>query len=118
MSSPEIKIGCVANLWTRQMHFVKAGDVEQGHTHNFDHMTLVGAGKVKVKVNDKESVFAAGSIIYISKDKVHELTALEDNTICYCIHALRKADGSGDILDPEMIPAGIDAYSIAQPITT
>lgn len=30
VSAPEIFIACVANVFTRQMHFKKAGDVELG----------------------------------------------------------------------------------------
>jgi hypothetical protein len=46
-------------------------------------------------------------MIYINKDSIHELEALEDNTVAYCIHALRDTDKSGDILDPSMIPKGV-----------
>lgn len=116
MDAPLIKIGCVSNLWSRQMHFVKTGDTEKGHTHNFDHLTLLAAGTLRVKVDGKETTFKAPNMIYIKKDMVHELVALEDNTVAYCIHALRAQDGSGDILDPDMIPAGIDATAISQPI--
>lgn len=116
MSAPNIKIGCVSNLWSRQMHFVKTGDTELGHTHNFDHLTLLAAGTLRVIVDGKETVFKAPNMIYIKKDMVHELVALEDNTVAYCIHALRKDDGSGDILDPDMIPLGVGALSVAEPI--
>jgi hypothetical protein len=43
-------------------------------------------------------------MIYIRAGKEHRLEALEDNTVAYCIHPLRDPDGSGDILDPSMIP--------------
>ncbi len=112
--SPEVKIGCVANLYSRMMHFQKAGDVEVGHTHQFDHLTLLAKGRLKVTVDGVDSVFTAPHMIYIRADKVHELKALTDNTVAYCIHALRTNDG--DIIDPESVPAGVEIRSIAAPI--
>lgn len=112
MNTPEIALGCVANLWSRQMHFKKAGDIEHGHTHQFDHLTLLARGSLTVKVNGKVSHFAAPHMIYIQKDCEHELVALEDDTVAYCIHALRTPDQS-EILDPTMIPAGVVPTSVA-----
>lgn len=114
--TPEIKLGCVANLFSRMMHFQNAGDIEQGHTHQFDHLTLLAKGRLKVTVDGQVSVFTAPQMIYIRADKVHELEALTDNTVAYCIHALR--DSQGDILDPDMIPAGVDPRTLAAPLTT
>lgn len=114
MSAPYVKIGCVANLFSRQMHFHKAGDTELGHTHAFDHLTLLAKGSLRVTVDGKVSQFKAPTMVYIKADKVHELVALEDDTVAYCIHALRSGDGVGDILDPEGIPAGVDPTTLAK----
>lgn len=116
MSDPEIKIGCVANLYSRMMHFRKAGDVEVGHTHQFDHLTLLAKGRVRVTVEGKTSDFTAPTMIYIKANAVHELEALTDETVAYCIHALRSGDGVDDILDPAMIPEGVDPRSLAKPV--
>lgn len=113
MAEPAIQIGCVANLWSRQMHFAKAGDIEHGHVHQHDHLTLLAAGSLRVTVDGKVSEFKAPQMIYIHKDKNHELVALEDNTVAYCIQALRDKD-TGDILDPAMVPAGVPIQRFAQ----
>lgn len=115
MSQPIVHIGCVANLFSRMMHFEKAGDIEIGHTHQFDHLTLLAKGKLKVTVEGKTSEFTAPHMIYIHKDKVHELEALTDNTVAYCIHALRDKN-TEDILDPTMIPAGVNPTELAGPL--
>lgn len=116
MMPPIVKIGCVANLFSRMMHFKKAGDIEQGHTHQFDHLTLLAKGRLKVTVDGQSTEFTAPQMIYIHKDKFHVLEALTDETVAYCIHALRdKTDG--DILDPDMIPEGIVPTDMAGPIT-
>jgi len=115
MRPPVVQLGCVANLFSRMMRFKQAGDVEIGHTHHFDHLTLLATGKLKVTVEGVSTDFTAPHMIYIRKDKVHELEALADETVAYCIHALRDRDNN-EILDPSMIPAGVSHSSIAGPV--
>lgn len=117
IDTPEVKLGCVANLFSRQMHFKKAGDLEHGHTHPFDHLTLLAHGSLRVTVNGKTSDFKAPHMIFIKAEHRHELIALENNTVAYCIHALRNGNGVDDILDPESIPAGVDPMELAMPLT-
>lgn len=109
MTTPNSRISVVANTWIKQMHFVKAGDMNDGHTHIFDHQTLLGKGSVKVTVNGKVSEFKAPTIIFIRAGLEHQIEALEDDTICYCIHAIRDGDRVEDIIDPADIPdAGME----------
>lgn len=114
---PHVEIGCVANLFTRMMKFNNPGDCEEGHSHQFDHLTLLATGSIELTVDGQTSTFKAPHMIYIQKDKIHKLVALEPNTIAYCIHPLRGLD-SDDILDPAMIPKGINpiAAKIARPV--
>jgi quercetin dioxygenase-like cupin family protein len=116
MNTPKVHIGCVANLFSRMMHFKSAGDLEIGHTHQFDHLTLLAKGKLKVTVDGVSTEFTAPHMIYIHKDKVHELEALMDDTVAYCIHALRDKNNN-DILDASMIPQGVSALTIAGSLT-
>jgi quercetin dioxygenase-like cupin family protein len=115
MSQPLISMGCVANLFSRMMHFKKVGDIEIGHTHQFDHLTLLAKGKLKVTVEGVTTEFKAPHMIYIHKDKIHELEAMEDETVAYCIHALRDKENN-DILDPSMIPKGVDPLTLSSPL--
>jgi hypothetical protein len=117
MSQPIVHIGCVANLFSRMMRFEKAGDTEIGHTHQFDHLTLLAKGKLKVTVDGVSNEFTAPHMIYIHKDKVHELESLTDETVAYCIHALRDKN-SNEILDPSMIPHGVNPLLLAGPLCT
>lgn len=112
MLGPDIKIVMAGNVYTRLMSFRK-GAKEMEHSHQHDHATLVSAGSVVVRLKGQETVYTAPSIIWISKGVLHELEALEDGTVCACIHALR--DDNSEIVDPEMIPAGaLNDYSILQ----
>lgn len=113
---PHVKIGCVANLYSRQMHFKKAGDKEHGHTHPFDHLTLLAAGSLRVTVNGATTDFKAPHMIFIKAEFNHELVALEDNTVAFCIHALRKGNGVDDIIDPESVPGGVSILEYADPV--
>lgn len=114
MPEPDVKIGCVANLFSRMMHFKNAGDIEHGHTHQFDHLTLLAAGKLQVTVEGQASIFTAPHMIYIKKDKQHELVALVPDTVAYCIHPLRIGEDVDDIVDPSMVPEGVN---MAFPVT-
>lgn len=96
MSGPLVKLSCVGNVFTRMMHFEKAGDIEEGHAHPFDHATLLSAGSIRLTLEGCAKDFHAPDLIFIQKDKQHQLVALEDNTVVACIHALR--DEAGEIL--------------------
>jgi hypothetical protein len=107
MSPPEIKIIALSNVYTRLMHFLKKGDIENGHIHTFDHATLVSSGAVLVETLDENlnvvssKEFYAPNMVFIDKNKKHRLIALEDNTVCGCIHAVRTMDE--EILDPDFL---------------
>ena len=119
MSYPEITVSCVSSVYVRQMHFKNAGDVETGHKHDFDHQTLVAKGSVQIEVDGEKTVFKAPHIIFIKKDAIHELTAMEDDTTCFCIHALRDGSDVCDIIDPNSIPFGAgehEIFGIAKPL--
>jgi hypothetical protein len=90
------------------MHFAKKGDVEVGHSHTYDHATLLSSGSVLYEVLDGKDgstiaskEFKAPGYIFVEKDKFHRITALEDNTVCACIHALRTIDE--DIIPPDTL---------------
>jgi quercetin dioxygenase-like cupin family protein len=115
MSSPKITMGCSSNVFVRVMNFEHSGDVEMGHSHSFDHLTLLSSGSIQVDVNGVSSEFVAPHLVFIKKNTVHKITALTDNTVVSCIHALRVND-AGDILDPDMIPAGVNPMTISKPV--
>ena len=86
------------NVFIREMRFDKAGDVVQGHAHNFDHTTYCARGAMRI-----ESLHADGSVkdsTEIDADKgmnwalikagvTHRITSLRDGTIGHCIYAHR-----------------------------
>ena len=116
MAEPVSTISCVSNVFIRQMLFEKNGDADKGHAHVFDHQTLLARGSIKAVVDGQTSYFTAPQIIFIKAEILHEFTAMEDNTLCYCIHALRDGDDVCDIIDPAGVPQGINPFSVAKPL--
>jgi quercetin dioxygenase-like cupin family protein len=106
MAEPIPKIGVVSNIFVRQMTFAHAGDIEQGHKHQFDHLSLLASGSIRVRIGADVSEFAAPHMVLIRANQEHEVTALQDNTVMYCIHGLRANDGTDDLIDPAMVPKG------------
>jgi len=105
MSSHEL--GYFGNIWVRQHVLERKGDKAPGHKHFFDHVTLLTKGKVEVTVEGKEpKQFTAPTFIIIKKEQEHKIVALEDDTIYYCVFALRNIDGEviGDIYGEQHDP--------------
>ena len=121
MADPKIAVSCVASVYIRHMVFENTGDIELGHSHQFDHQTLVAKGSVKIKANGKETVFNAPHCVFIKAGVEHELVAMEDDTVVYCVHALRDGSDVCDIIPPDSIPLGAneaEAFMVAKPLIT
>jgi quercetin dioxygenase-like cupin family protein len=105
---PHVLIGACHNVYIRQMHFQNSGYAETQHTHSFDHITLLSKGSLEVVCNNQTTVFHAPHMIYIRADYVHGMTALEDDTLAYCIHGLHNTPGKviDDMISNDMIPNG------------
>lgn len=110
-NKPTIQIGCVSNIYIRMMHFHHKGDIEHTHSHQFDHVSFLSKGKVSIEVDGIKKDFEYPHMIMIAKNKEHEITALEDDTILCCIHALREIE-SEDIINPDQIPYGVDPRAL------
>lgn len=88
------ELGYFGNIWVRQNYFEKSGDAHPGHKHNFDHVSLLASGKVRVTVEGfPPKEFTAPTFIVIKKEHNHHFEALEDGTLWYCVFALRDIDG-------------------------
>lgn len=94
------------NIYLKKMSFPKNGCVYKGHHHEYDHVTLVASGKVRVRFGAvpeaslpaEEKEYQGVSMFVTRGFRQHEITALEDNTVVCCVHAIRTKDGQ--IIDP------------------
>lgn len=108
----------LANLFIVTMTFEHAGDsFGEAEVHTFDHAHFVSNGSMRVTVNGQTTDYPKHSFIHIAAGLPHTMTAREDGTVGHCIHALRSQDGSGEPLDPALVPVGMSALEAAHPIT-
>jgi quercetin dioxygenase-like cupin family protein len=108
---PMYNYGAVDGVAVKQMHFQQVGSIMSGHKHTHNHLTLLAHGKLKVTVNGEVTEFTAPHLIFIHKDHEHELVALEENTVAYCVHAIRDKE-TGDIIDDIIVPKGVQFEEI------
>lgn len=86
--------GFYGNVWIRKLYWPKAGDLHDGHGHRHDHISLLARGSVLCEVEGHEpKEFHAPTFITIDKNKHHKFTALEDETISFCIFAFNDDTG-------------------------
>lgn len=86
--------GFVGNVWVRQNWLLKKGDSAGGHLHFHDHVSLLVRGSVEVTVEDQDpKQFQSPTYIVIKKQHRHKIVALEDDTVFYCVFAMRDIDG-------------------------
>lgn len=85
--------------------------------HTYDHAHFVSRGRMRVHVNGRATDYTAPAMIYIKAGLHHRMEALEAGTTGHCVHALRSQDGSGEPLDPALVPAGVQPSSVAAPVT-
>ena len=90
MSNPKTDLKIVDNVFVKMHFFKEAGDTHDGHAHSFDHLTLLASGSVTMKHDNGEAKYKAPHLIVTPKGIKHQFTALEKNTIFYCVHAIRE----------------------------
>jgi hypothetical protein len=90
---------------------MKKGEVIEGHSHNFPHMSLCLLGSVQIKarlpdgermrnfyapssqlLNRDEAGWARRCVVEIADGIHHEITALEDDTVFWCIYVPRDPE--------------------------
>lgn len=98
----EVNVSLVNNVWIKQMRF-QSGWIAQTHAHTHDHQTLLATGRLRVTVSGEERFYQAPAIILIEKGALHQLEALEDGTVAYCIHALRDGETLVDGIENEAL---------------
>jgi len=77
---------------------LNAGQTTEGHTHLFDHTTIVFRGSVHVSATlpngtKIERDFVAPAYFLVRKDVLHAITALQDGTEYWCVYAHRSPQG-------------------------
>lgn len=92
----------VDNVFVKMMHLRESGDIIKGHAHTFDHITLLSSGSVLMEHDNGCNTFKAPQLIVTPKGITHKFTALEDNTLICCVHAIRDGDEVDDVAHPDI----------------
>jgi len=87
---PQIQHHFGAGVYARQAILLKNHTAKK-HIHSYDHLSILGSGKVKVVTEENEVEYSAPACILIEAGKEHAIVALEDS-IWFCIHATEYAD--------------------------
>ena len=85
------------NIFIRRIQ-ASLGQVVEGHTHHFDHTTILFTGSVSVVATAPDGTshtqtFTAPAHFLILAQSTHEITALADNTEFWCVYSHRDAQG-------------------------
>jgi quercetin dioxygenase-like cupin family protein len=104
MSEPKIAIQISDNVFVKMMVFETVGDENQGHSHTFNHITLLSKGSVEMTHDNGIDTYVAPHLIVTPKGIAHKFKALEADTILCCIHAIRAGEGLEDIAPQEITP--------------
>lgn len=86
------------NIFIRPKHLPEVGSDMEGHRHNFDHVTIVFTGAVRVEATGPEGHvvvrdFAAPAHCLIKADWTHRIVATVADTWVWCVYAHRTPQG-------------------------
>ena len=86
------------NILIRPNTLATKGEKLPGHAHGFDHTTIVFSGAVRVKAafpdgRIVEQDFTAPSHFLVKADVEHEIEALENETVVWCVYSHRTPQG-------------------------
>jgi hypothetical protein len=100
------ELGAFGNVWIRLHVLKKKGQANQGHKHNFDHVTIVATGGVRCEIEGRQTQdFFAPIFLQIAKNLRHKFTALADDTSYYCVYAVRDEKGNvAEKFDGSFVP--------------
>jgi len=85
---------------------LRRGESVPGHAHQFDHLSLLLRGRMRVTVDGHATEYDAPQEVVMPKGVVHALEALDDDTIWLCIFACRGEHGDAveNIYDARIDP--------------
>jgi len=101
---PECKVSVVSNQWVKQMEFMSAGDTMEGHSHTFDHNTLLAIGEFEVTIEGEVYEYSSPRILVIRKNLIHSIKCTSNYGLAFCLHILRDGEKVEDIIDPKDLP--------------
>ena len=92
------------------MHLSNVGDKINGHTHNFDHTSILIQGGCVIRLTFPNGSTASkhlkpGDHLLIPSEAEHEVTASQPETIFMCVYSHRTPQGNVSLTDTGWTPA-------------
>lgn len=92
------QFGIVGPIGIRRFVAEKRCVAYEGHSHNYDHTTVVVRGRIRVTVerdgaSELLGEFAQAGAVEIKAGLVHTIKPLDDDTVWLCIFSHRDFDG-------------------------
>lgn len=89
------------NIYLKEMTYPTAGMSYHGHHHDFDHVTMIASGGVRVVfgaipemgIPEETREYRAVDMFVTRSFREHTITSLEPNTVVCCVHAIRNEEG-------------------------
>ncbi len=97
----------------REFQLEQVCNENQGHQHNYDHITVVRRGSLKVFWGEPEKesrVFRAGDFFLVRANIAHRIKAMEPDTKYACVFTHR--DHEGQVV--QEYEGHLEAYDVAQ----
>ena len=79
-----------SGVYAKQMS-LPAGYMAISHSHNYDHLSILGKGRVIVRTDDDAQEYVGPACLTIKANTHHQIEALEDS-VWFCIHATDVTD--------------------------
>jgi len=95
----------VGDTYVKELRLELAGDKVLSHAHTFDHLSLLAVGRVAVTVNGKRTEYDAPTAVTILANQRHEIEALCNDCLWYCVHTVPEDLRGEDCLDSVLISA-------------
>lgn len=104
---PKVSTFEADGIWTAQIVVALAGSLVPQHSHEYDHLTLLATGRVRVlEAGVVTGEYSAPAGIVIKAGVKHLFETLTDNVTIYCIHNVARL-GRVEVRDEHQIVGGI-----------
>lgn len=81
----------------------RAGCYIEQHQHTFDHLSYLASGIVDIEVEGKVTRYSGPTGINIRAHKSHKVTALTDDVLWLCIHAIPDEVRDAELIEKMLI---------------
>lgn len=89
-------------VYAKELVLRQAGTLVVSHAHKYDHLSLLVRGQVQVTVDGVSRVYSAPCGVEVKAGAQHEIIAMVDDCLWYCLHAV-PAEFDGESLIDEVL---------------